>query len=173
MTSLIAGKYKGKKLYQFSTRKVRPTQAKIRKSIFQILEPFDGLQVLDLYAGVGTLGFEALSRGAALAVFVEKDRRVYKILEKNTTLFPSEKMRLHLCDAFQFISQSYSDPFDIVFADPPYTMTDFQYLKENVKNCLKPNGIFCMEMKKQDIDNSPARIKYFGSTQVVFWKAAS
>ena len=173
MISLIAGKYKGNKLYQFSNTYVRPTQAKIRKSVFQILEPFDGLEILDLYAGVGTLGFEALSRGADLAVFVEKDRRVYKILEKNSTLFPSEKMRLHLCDAIQFISRAHSDQFDIIFADPPYTMTDFQYLKENVQNCLKPNGIFCMEMKKQDIDNSPARIKYFGSTQVVFWKAAS
>ena len=80
MLSLIAGKYKGKKLYQFSNTHVRPTQAIIRKSVFQILEPFDGLEVLDLYAGVGTLGFEALSRGAALAVFVERDRRVYKIL---------------------------------------------------------------------------------------------
>ena len=173
MISLIAGKYKGKKLYQFKNTYVRPTQAKIRKSVFQILEPFDGLEILDLYAGVGTLGFEALSRGAALAVFVEKDRRVYKILEKNTTLFPSEKIRLHLCDAVQFISRAHSDQFDIIFADPPYTMTDFQYLKENVQNCLKPKGIFCMEMKKQDIDNSPARIKYFGSTQVAFWKAAS
>ena len=173
MISLIAGKYKGKKLYQFSNTYVRPTQAKIRKSVFQILEPFDGLEVLDLYAGVGTLGFEALSRGAALAVFVEKDRRVYKILEKNTTLFPSEKMKLHLCDAVQFISRSHSHQFDIIFADPPYTMTDFQYLKENVQNCLKPNGIFCVEMKKQDIDHSPDRIKYFGSTQVVFCKATS
>ena len=173
MISLIAGKYKGKKLYKFNNSYVRPTQAKIRKSVFQILEPFDGLKVLDLYAGVGTLGFEALSRGAALSVFVEKDRRIYKILEKNTNLFPGEKMRLHLCDAIQFISRSHSDQFDIIFADPPYTMTDFQFLKENVQNCLKPNGIFCMEMKKQDIDNSPARIKYFGSTQVVFWKAAS
>ena len=173
MISLIAGKYKGNKLYQFSNTYVRPTQAKIRKSVFQILEPFDGLEVLDLYAGVGTLGFEALSRGAALAVFVEKDRQVYKILEKNTTLFPSEKIKLHLCDAVQFISRAHSDQFDIIFADPPYKMTDFQYLKENVQHCLKPNGIFCVEMKKQDIDNSPARIKYFGSTQVVFWKAAA
>ena len=173
MITLISGKYKGKKLYQFSKMHVRPTQAKIRKSVFQILEPFDGLEVLDLYAGVGTLGFEALSRGAAQVVFVEKDRGVYKILEKNTALFHNEKMRLHLSDAIQFISRNSSERFDIIFADPPYSMTNFQHLKENAQNCLKPNGIFCMEMKKQDIDNSPARIKYFGSTQVVFWKTSS
>ena len=77
---MIAGKYKGKKLYHFSNIYVRPTQAKIRKSIFQILEPFNGMEVLDLYAGVGTLGFESLSRGASRAVFVEKKNS--SIIEK-------------------------------------------------------------------------------------------
>ena len=173
MISLIAGKYKGKKLYQFRSTHVRPTQAKIRKSIFQILEPFNGMEVLDLYAGVGTLGFESLSRGASRAVFVEKNQHVYKILEKNTALFPNEKIRLHLSDAVQFISRIHNERFDIIFADPPYTMTNFQHLKESVLNCLKPNGIFSMEMKKQDIDISPFRIKYYGNTQVVFWKAAA
>ena len=173
MISLISGKYKGKKLYQFSNIHVRPTQAKIRKSVFQILEPFDDLEVLDLYAGVGTLGFESLSRGASRAVFVEKDLFVYKILEKNTALFSSEKVSLHLCDAVEFISGIQSERFDIIFADPPYTMTNFQHLKEKVQNCLKPNGIFCMEMKKQDIYESHARIKYYGNTQVVFWKATA
>jgi len=173
MISLISGKYKGKKLYHFKNTHVRPTQAKIRKSVFQILEPFDGLAILDLYAGVGTLGFEALSRGAARAVFVEQDRRVYKILKKNTALFPNEKMRLHLCDTVQFISQFHNEQFDIIFADPPYNMNNYEELKEKVQTHLNPNGIFCMEMKKQDIDTSPFRIKYYGNIQVVFWKAVA
>ena len=88
------------------------------------------MEVLDLYAGVGTLGFEALSRGAARAVFVEKDRHIFKILEKNTTLFDNEKMRLHLNDAIQFISQTHSERFDIIFADPPYTVSNIQHIKE-------------------------------------------
>ena len=171
MTSLLAGKYKGKKLYQFRNMDVRPTQAKIRKSVFRILEPFDGLEILDLYAGVGTLGLEALSRGAIRAVFVENNSQVYKILEKNTSLFPNEKMRLHLNDAMQFISQTHIERFDIIFADPPYTVSNIQHLKEKVLKWLKPEGIFCMEMQKQDIDEAPDRIKYYGNTQVVFWKA--
>ena len=173
MISLIAGKYKGKKLYHFNNTQVRPTQAIIRKSVFQILEPFDGLEVLDLYAGVGTLGLEAISRGASKVICVEKDRRVYKILEKNTALFPNEEIRLYLSDAVQFISRIHNEQFDIIFADPPYAMTNFQFLKESVLTCLKPDGIFCMEMKKQDIDISPFRIKYYGNIQVVFWKAAA
>ena len=173
MISLISGKYKGKKLHNFKNKEVRPTQAMIRKSIFQILEPFDGMEILDLYAGVGTLGFEALSRGAAQAVFVEKDRHIYKILEKNTALFHNEKMRLHLSDSIKYISQIHNERFDIIFADPPYTMTNFQNLKEKVLKCLKPDGIFCMEMKKQNINESHDRIKYYGNTQVVFCRAIS
>jgi 16S rRNA (guanine(966)-N(2))-methyltransferase RsmD len=173
MISLIAGKYKGKKLYQFSNKYVRPTQAKVRKSVFQILEPFDGLEVLDLYAGVGTFGFEALSRGADRAVFVEKEHRVYKILEKNSALFQNEKMRLHLHDSIQFLSQTYCEQFDIIFADPPYRIKSFKPLIEKALNCLKPKGIFCMEMKKQDVNESPYRVKHYGNTQVVFWKAVA
>ena len=173
MISIIAGKYKGRKLYNVKDLHVRPTQAKVRKSVFQILEPFDGMEVLDLYAGVGTFGIEAMSRGATRVVFVEHNRRVFKVLKKNIELFEPDQCDLFLTDALQFLTRAKNHYFDIIFADPPYTMTDFQYLKENVQNCLKPNGIFCMEMKKQDINNSPARIKYFGSTQVVFWKATS
>ena len=173
MTAIIAGRYKRKKLYSFNNIRVRPTQAKIRKSIFQILEPFDGLDILDLYAGVGTLGFEALSRGASQIVFVEKNLRVYKILEKNAALFNHENIKIYLCDAIQYISLIHKEKFDIIFADPPYSMTNFQLLKEKVQNYLKPDGIFCMEMKKQSIIEPHIRIKYYGNTQVVFWKEAA
>ena len=173
MISIISGKYKGRKLYQFNNMYVRPTQAKIRKSVFQILEPIYGLDILDLYSGVGTLGFEAISRGASRVVFVEKDRRVYKILEKNSTLFQNEKIKLHLTDVNQFISRNIQEKFDIIFADPPYKMTDFSNLQKMVQNYLKPNGIFCLEMKKQDLELTPDRIKYYGDTQVVFWHSAA
>ena len=83
MISIIAGKYKGRKLYDVKDLHVRPTQAKVRKSVFQILEPFKGLDILDLYAGVGTLGIEAMSRGANRVVFVENNRRVFTVLKKN------------------------------------------------------------------------------------------
>ena len=86
MISIIAGKYKGRKLYDLKNLHLRPTQAKVRKSVFQILEPFDDLEVLDLYAGVGTLGIEAISRGASRVVFVENNRRVFKVLQKNLEL---------------------------------------------------------------------------------------
>ena len=99
MISIIAGKYKGRKLHDLKNLHVRPTQAKVRKSVFQILEPFDGLEVLDLYAGVGTLGIEAISRGASRVVFVEKNRRVFKVLQKNLQLLEENNWDLFLTDS--------------------------------------------------------------------------
>ena len=170
MISLISGKYKGKKLYPFKNKYVRPTQAKIRKSIFQILEPFTELEILDLYAGVGTMGLEALSRGANRVVFVEKDRQVSKILYKNLNLFKNEKLEVYCMDVDHYITRNSYDRFDIIFADPPYTIENFKYLKEKVQFFLKPRGIFCMEMKRQLIDDENIRIKYYGNTQVVFFR---
>ena len=173
MISVIAGKYKGRKLYDLKDLHVRPTQAKIRKSIFQILEPFDGMEVLDLYAGVGTLGIEAMSRGATRVVFVENNRRVFKVLKKNIELFEPDQCDLFLTDALQFLTRSKNQYFDIIFADPPYTKISFHSIKEKVESILNPDGIFCMEMKKESIDEPNIRVKHYGNTQIVFWRSAA
>ena len=111
MISIIAGKYKGRKLYDVKDLHVRPTQAKVRKSVFQILEPFDGMEVLDLYAGMGTLGIEAMSRGATRVVFVENNRRVFKVLKKNIELFEPDQCDLFLTDALQFLTRAKNQYF--------------------------------------------------------------
>ena len=133
MISVIAGKYKGRKLYDIKDLHVRPTQAKVRKSIFQILEPFDEMDVLDLYAGVGTLGIEAMSRGATRVVFVEKNRRVFKVLKKNIELLKLDHCDLFLTDTLQFLTSIKDRYFDIIFADPPYNKVSFQSIKEKLK----------------------------------------
>ena len=171
MISIIAGKYKGRKLYDLKNLHVRPTQAKVRKSVFQILEPFDGMEVLDLYAGVGTLGIEAMSRGASRSVFVEKNRRVFKVLKKNLELFDSEKSDLFLSDALQFVNRMKNQYFDIIFADPPYAEVNYDNIQTKVEKILKPGGIFCMEMKKRTFETPDVRVKHYGNTQVVFWRA--
>ena len=173
MISIIAGKYKGRKLYDLKNLHVRPTQAKVRKSVFQILEPLDGLEVLDLYAGVGTLGIEAISRGASRVVFVENNRWVFKVLEKNLELLAENNWDLFLTDSMQFLTRAKNQYFDIIFADPPYTEVSFNNIKNKINNMLKPDGIFCMEMKKEPIDEENVRVKHYGSTQVVFWRAAA
>jgi 16S rRNA (guanine966-N2)-methyltransferase len=173
MISVIAGKYKGRKLHDVNDLHVRPTQAKVRKSIFQILEPLNDMDVLDLYAGVGTLGIESLSRGATRVVFVEKNRRVIKVLKKNLEFFDTENYNVFLADALQFADQLKSPSFDIIFADPPYAEIQYNIIKEKVERILKPGGIFCMEMKKEQINIPNVRVKHYGSTQVVFWRATA
>ncbi len=171
MISIIAGKYRGRKLFDMKDIHVRPTQAKVRKSVFQILEPFTDLEVLDLFAGVGTLGLEALSRGASSVVFVEKNRRAVNVLEKNCTLFTDTKKEVFSADALHFLARYRDRKFDIIFADPPYQDADYPKIKERILPHLKPGGIFCMEMKKTAIEEEGVRIKHYGSTQVVFWRA--
>jgi len=173
MISVIAGKYKGRKLHDVKDLHVRPTQAKVRKSVFQILEPFDGMEVLDLYAGVGTLGIEAMSRGATRVVFVEKNRRVFKVLKKNIELFKPDQCDLFLTDALQFLTRAKNQYFDIIIADPPYTEVSFHSVKEKIGNTLKPGGIFCMEMNKEPIIEPNVRVRHYGSTQIVFWRTTA
>ena len=169
MIQIISGKYKGRKLKQVPDKYVRPTQAVIRKSVMQILEPLSGLHVLDLYAGVGTLGIEALSRGAFHLTAVEKNPVVFKVLKGNIDMVAYEdSVHLKCMDVNHFVKNERAT-YDIILADPPYSMCNYDELRANISNRLNPKGIFCMEMKKSPIIDDNIRIKSFGNKQVVFW----
>ena len=90
MIKIIAGKYKGRKLLQVPKVNVRPTQAIVKKSMFDILGGLEGMDVLDLYSGVGTLGLESISRGANSLISVEKNKFVYKFLKQNIDMICSD-----------------------------------------------------------------------------------
>ena len=171
MIKIISGKFKGRKLQDIPNLYVRPTQAVVRKSMMQILEPFDGASVLDLYAGVGTLGLEALSRGASQLTSVESNRLVLETLRKNIELIcKDEDVSIKAMDVSRFLKMNLKK-YDIIIADPPYTKVDYFELKKLVKPFLNKDGIFCMEMKCSHIEDETARIKKYGSSQVIFWKA--
>jgi 16S rRNA (guanine966-N2)-methyltransferase len=104
----------------------RPTADRVKESLFASLgaERLDGAVVLDLYAGSGALGIEALSRGAARAVFVDNDRRAHNALRANVdaTGF-TERAQLRRASAASFAGRCVADgPFDLVFVDPPYDL---------------------------------------------------
>ena len=171
MIKIISGKFKGRKLQEVPNLYVRPTQAVVRKSMMQILEPFHGASVLDLYAGVGTLGLEALSRGASQLTSVESNRLVLETLQKNIELIcDNEDVAIKSMDVNRFLEINLKK-YDIIIADPPYTKVDYFELKELIKPFLNEDGVFCMEMKRCLINDDTARIKKYGSTQVVFWRA--
>ena len=171
MINVIAGKYKGRKLSQFNNNIVRPTQAKVRKSIFDILGPLNGLKVLDLYAGIGSLGIESLSRGACHLTAIENNPEVFKILLNNiNSVCKDEDVRLHRMDVKKFLKRN-TQKFDIIFADPPYGKFIFFDIRKSISNFLNVEGTFCMEMKKTNLleFEDDVRIKKYGDTQVAFW----
>ena len=173
MIHIISGKYKGRKFSEGNIPGVRPTLARVKKSVMQILEPFEGKSVLDLFAGVGTLGIEALSRGADSVSFVENDPRAVQTLRKNIFLIcNSDTYRIMRMDVFRYLSGCH-EQFDIILADPPYGHVEFGKLLEDIKPLLNENGTFCMEMRKSKLDGDYYRVKHYGKTQVVFWKNAS
>jgi 16S rRNA (guanine966-N2)-methyltransferase len=119
---IIAGDFKGRRLKTPATGKVRPTADRVREAWFSILQrPIRGAHVLDLYAGSGALGLEALSRGAVTAEFVEVHRFALAALKANIqTLHVDDRTVVHRTDALAFAERLHAGQFDVAFADPPY-----------------------------------------------------
>jgi 16S rRNA (guanine966-N2)-methyltransferase len=100
---------------------VRPTADRIRETRFNWLQDvIPGARCLDLYAGSGALGFEALSRGAAQVVFVDQDLRVIQQLQANAALLGTRQAEIVWSDALEYLAGTRADPFDVVFLDPPF-----------------------------------------------------
>jgi 16S rRNA (guanine966-N2)-methyltransferase len=160
---------------------VRPTMDRVKAAIFSSLgEAIIGARVLDLFAGSGALGIEALSRGATSVIFVEADRESIEAIEKN--LAKTKLMgRVQRQDVFTFLrQQSNREKFEIVFADPPYDNaeneeTDTAKLlnNERLPQLLEPSGIFVLE-KRPDETISDLKLwriirqKTYGATEVLF-----
>lgn len=119
---IIAGSARGRQIAAPKGLATRPTLDRVRESLFGILQfSLEGARVLDLYAGSGSLGLEALSRGAAYAVFNDRDRACGDIVRKNLeTLGFSERALVLELDALAAIGRLAGQAFDLVFLDPPY-----------------------------------------------------
>jgi 16S rRNA (guanine966-N2)-methyltransferase len=115
---VVAGSFKGRRLSAPRGLRTRPTADRVREALFSILGDVEGARVLDLYAGSGALGIEALSRGASSAVFVEHDPRAVAAIERNLAAVDVEA-RLVRDDVGRFLARGEGE-FDIVFCDPPY-----------------------------------------------------
>ena len=120
---IIAGEFRGRSLKPPSDRRVRPTADRVREAWFSILGPdLPGARVLDLFAGSGALGLEALSRGAEQVDFVEISKSSLDALRANiATLDAEERVRIHRADALRFISRLAPGSYDVALADPPYS----------------------------------------------------
>jgi len=117
---IVAGKWRGRLLPVADEPGLRPTSERIRETLFNWLATvIEGSRCLDLFAGTGALGFEALSRGAVEVVFVEASVRAARVLQASADALAATGARLQRVDAVNYL-QGVAQPFDIVFLDPPY-----------------------------------------------------
>jgi 16S rRNA (guanine(966)-N(2))-methyltransferase RsmD len=115
---VVAGEFKGRRLVTPRGARTRPTADRVREALFSILGDVSGARVLDLFAGSGALGIEALSRGAASAEFVESDRRAVTAIQRNLAAVGAPAL-VRAQDALRFLERA-EGPYDLVFCDPPY-----------------------------------------------------
>jgi 16S rRNA (guanine966-N2)-methyltransferase len=115
---VVAGEFKGRRLHAPAGSRTRPTADRVREAVFSMLGDLRGARVLDLYAGSGALGIEALSRGARLAVFVERDRRALAAIRRNLDAVGADATVLAR-DVLSVLGEE-RGPYDLVFCDPPY-----------------------------------------------------
>ena len=119
---IVAGRWRGRRISPPTDARVRPTADRVREAWMSIVQPYlPDARVLDLFAGSGALGLEAVSRGAAHADLVEVSATVFRAIQKNAaTLGAGRELAVHRTDALRFIEQLAPNAYDVAFADPPY-----------------------------------------------------
>jgi 16S rRNA (guanine966-N2)-methyltransferase len=177
---VIAGELKGQRLVAPRGWKVRPTSDRVREAVFSALGEVAGKRVLDLYCGTGALAIEALSRGAAAAVLVDRDTR--PALGNVERLGLGKRVELARADVERWLADRAGDPnafpFDLVFVDAPYRLADRvgQALDTHLSRLLAPDGRAVVESAARRplrIDSlERVRQRRYGATDVSFYAGA-
>jgi 16S rRNA (guanine(966)-N(2))-methyltransferase RsmD len=146
---VIAGAFKGRNLKSPPSLQVRPTSDRLRETLFNVIAArVPDSRFLDLCAGSGAVGIEALSRGAAHATFVDRSRRSCQLIESNLALcrVPEEQRDIYCSEVLEFLKQWDTDPWDLVFLDPPYKTDYLRILKIlGSKKLLEDEGLLVVE----------------------------
>jgi len=176
---VIAGSRKGHIISAPRGRDTRPTSDRVRENVFNLVGPVDDARVLDLFAGSGALGIEALSRGAASAVFVESDPDAVRTIEKNLDRLRLTGARVVRGDAVWTIAREASSgaKYDLVLVDPPYGMlTEIQpRLARHLPPLLAPDGLVVVETDARVEPELPLPMRTsrkYGHTRVTLFEAS-
>jgi 16S rRNA (guanine966-N2)-methyltransferase len=142
---IIAGTHRGHRISAPKGTSTRPTSDRVRESAFNILGPVDGSSVLDLFAGSGALGLEALSRGAASCLFVESDREACRTINENLDKLRFDTRVRVLCDDALRVLGREHERFDLVLCDPPYDYVRHELLAPALARAVAPGGVIVWE----------------------------
>jgi 16S rRNA (guanine966-N2)-methyltransferase len=174
---IIAGSRRGATIFAPKGRDTRPTSDRVRENVFNIVAPWvAGARVLDLYAGSGAMGLEALSRGAEAAVLVEAQPDAVRAIERNLDklrLTGATVLRLGATTALMQEAAA-GRKYDLVLADPPYSMTDYETLARYLPVVLADDGLVVLESSAQVEPAVPGlavrTTRKYGSTRVTVFE---
>jgi len=176
---VIAGSRKGHKLAAPRGLDTRPTSDRVRENIFNLVGPVDDAKVLDLFAGSGALGIEALSRGAASTVFVDDDADAVRTIGRNLDRLRLTGARVVHGDVLRTIAQEATTgaKYDLVLVDPPYGMLDDiqPRLARHLPALLAPDGLVVFETDVRSEPELPLPVRTsrkYGNTRVTIFEAA-
>jgi 16S rRNA (guanine966-N2)-methyltransferase len=169
---IIAGEFRGRTLKAPPDRRSRPTADRVREAWFSILgSAVSGARVLDLFAGSGALGLEALSRGAAHVDFVEVSRASLTALRANVAALDVERrVRIHRGDALAFVADLARGAYDLVLADPPYTTDAAGRLVARFRE--RPFASLLVVEHAARIELAGDETRRYGDTALTFCRAA-
>ena len=157
MIRITGGEFRSRLLETPSTTLTKPTMDKVRAAVFSALgDAVKNAHVLDLFAGSGSYGFEALSRGAKSATFIDSSLEAVKVIKKNASNLKVENYEVLNSDVLRFLSQNSQD-FSVIFVDPPYKLEVYEEVVSKIvsNGFLSENGIIVLESERElNIDES-------------------
>lgn len=174
---VITGKYKGRHFDVPRDFKARPTTDFAKENLFNVLRgytDFEDARALDLFAGTGSITLEFLSRGCSRVVCVERDPLHYRVITEFINRLGDEAALPIRGDVFKFLKNA-REQYDIIFADPPYTLPNIPDLPDLVlgRDLLLPGGVFVLEHGKRDSFESHPRFvehRAYGSVNFSFFQ---
>ena len=168
---VVAGEYGSRRLKSPPGSDTRPTADRVREALFSILGSVEGLIVVDLYAGSGALGIEALSRGASEAVFVDSSRTAVAVIDENLTRLGADNGEIVQRDVLDWLRSAEERAFDLVFCDPPYDAAAriAEPLTELLPRVMAPQALIVTESSKRNplvLDLPLADERTYGDTRI-------
>ena len=172
---IVGGEFRGRTLVEVPGEEVRPTADKVRESLFNILQfKIYGCRFLDLFAGTGAMGIEALSRGASEVVFNDFSKKSLQIVKKNLEKLKIENgVKVVNFDASRFLITN-KEPFDVIFIDPPYKSGLGLEALKVVKDSLADDGVVVYEEEEEFLGSVDGLVvtdkRKYGRVHLTFFK---
>jgi 16S rRNA (guanine966-N2)-methyltransferase len=169
---IVAGQWRGRRLVAPAGDAVRPTADRVREAWMSVVQPLlPGARVLDLFAGSGALGLEAVSRGAAHADLVEKAAASLRVIEANVTaLGAAARVTVHRADAIGFLAGLAAGDYDVAFADPPYDRGLAAAIAE-LWLAVPFAGVLGVEHRSFETLPAGGEARRYGGTAITFYRA--